>query len=138
MQLLKYWRELIIVVISAACALLYYTRQPDCPPSQPAIIVPVSKEEDTTTKVVKVTTKPSGATITETTETVKSIKEKSKAVVIPNNKPHKYSIGVSVNPLDLKHFQVDVGARLGNLPAEAVLGYDTKDKDISVGVRINF
>lgn len=137
MQLLHYWREFTIILLLAVLAAFYYTtKSVDCPP--PVVSVPVSREEDTTTKVTKVTKKPSGAVITETTETVKSTKEKSKTVTPTYSSPYKYSLGIYASPADYKHVRIDAGARLGALPIEAVAGFDLKYYELSIGVRLNF
>lgn len=142
MQLLRFWREILIIGSWVAFGIVYLTYKPDCP--QPSVSVPVSvpvlKEEEVKKKVTKVTKKPSGEVIEETVESESSSKEKSKVGIATSNPQtkSKYSIGIYLNHEDYKHVQVDVGARLGNLPVEAVAGYDFKHKEISVGIRYDF
>lgn len=142
MQLIRFWREALILVLLAVVALLYNTATPDCP--QVAVTAPVSvpvlKEEEVKKKVTKITKKPNGAVIEEITETESVSKEKSKIGTIstvPQTR-HKYSVGVYLNPLDYTHIRADVGARLGDLPLEAVGGFDFKHYELSIGIRYNF
>lgn len=142
MQLLRFWREIIILALLIAFGVLYLTADSRCPstPSSTPVSVPVSKEEETRTKVTKVTTKPGGETVTETTESETKSKEKSKVATATTGNPYKskYAIGAYIDSLNYKHVKADAAARLGDLPVSAVLGYDFTHKDISVGIRFDF
>lgn len=142
MQLLRFWREILILGSWAAFGFIYLTYKPDCP--QPTVSVPVSvpvlKEEESKKKITKVTKKPSGEVVEETIESESTSKEKSKVGIATSNpQPRfKYAVGLYLNPLDYKHIQVDVSARLGNLPLSAVGGYDIKHNEAHLGLRYDF
>lgn len=142
MQLLRFWREILILGFLVAFGIMYATHEPDCPQTNTStpISVPVLKEEEVKQKITKITKKPSGEVIEEISESESSSKEKSKVAVATStaSSRSKYSIGVYVNPLEYRHVRVDAGARLGNLPLEAVGGYDFRHKEFSVGLRYDF
>lgn len=143
MQLIKFWREILILGSWGAFGLFYATADSRCPDptTMTPISVPVSKEEEIKTKTTKTTVKPGGETVTEVTESEKVSKEKSKAVAATTGKQgpdYRYSLGVYVNPVDYKNVTIDAGARLGNLPLEAVGGYNFTHKEFHVGLRLNF
>lgn len=141
MQLLRFWREILILGLVAALGVVYIYR-PDCEQSSTStpVSVPVLKEEEVKNKVTRITKKPSGEVVEEVSESEVSLKEKSKVGVATSNTSHKskYSIGLHVNPLDYRHVKADASARLGDLPLHVVGGYDFKHTEASMGLRYDF
>lgn len=147
MQLLRFWREMVIVLSWVVIGVMYAVRPPECPPAPVVttttpVSVPVSREEEVKRKVTKITKKPSGAVIKEVTETETISKEKSKigtsTTVSTPQARHKYSLGVYLNPLDYTRISADIGARLGDLPLEVVGGFNFYHNELTIGLRYNF
>jgi len=138
MIFLKYWKEMTILILLCSTYVLgkLYWKKPT------EIQVPVMVEvEKVVEKVVTKTViqKPDGTIITkdETKDVVKDTNSKVPAHDLPRTMS-KYSIGVFMRGLDYRDVLFDVGARLGDLPAFASVGYDVKQRNFLLGVRYEF
>lgn len=138
MFILKFWRELIILTLVGVAAFLYMSPAPEA-----VTKVEVKTVERVVTKVVEKVKeiRPDGTVIEKEVVTDKKedtkLTDKNTAKVIPQ-RADKYSVGVAVRNLDYKDLLIDVGARLGDTPFEAVVGFEPLPKTVTLGVRVRF
>jgi hypothetical protein len=135
MILLKWWREILILLLSLVVTYYVKFRKPNEVVKVVDKVVTVEKIR-TVTKVVE--KRPDGTTIetvVDRDENKTKEKEKTSDKVIVSQPREKYSVGVAARNFSYKDLLIDVGARLGDTPLEATLGYETKDRAVLMGVR---
>lgn len=153
----NWWREGLIAALAIAVAALLNKTPPSAANVETTSERVVYKDRVVTVqKLVTVdrfktvtVTKPDGTKIvseshseiktdTHSAESQKSSETEHKINTPIVSEPYRYSASVAVKPKDLKAVVVDVGARLGNLPLQGIIGYDIPNHDIRVGIRVDF
>jgi len=132
LSMLKWWREYTIAGLLAV-VVGGYKLWPEAAPCDTQVQV-VKEKEQLKQTVTTVTKKPDGTVEEKTVQTEKDTKVSSQTA----DKKSRYSVGAYVNTADRGDYRVDVGARLGDLPAFGVVGYEFNDKTVYAGVRLEF
>jgi hypothetical protein len=133
--LLRFWREGIILSLLCVVGVGYYLWPvpPNCPAPETKIVTQVHTVTETKTVVQK----PDGTVITKVSDTHED--EKSKTDEKPSYTPpilSRYTLGVSVPPLDYKNVNVQIGARLGDLPVFGTASYEIGSHTATVGLMV--
>lgn len=156
--IVRWYKELLVLILSLVCYLQYQgkNRAENNVEVLKKEIVKIEQESETRIKqisernreVVIVETRPDGTTI----KTVEKTKEKTKVsevITVDTNVEsdtttttkatslERYSAGVYYNPW-ANSYTVDVGARLGNLPLEAVIMGQDNFHNAAIGVRFRW
>lgn len=136
---------LTLAVIAGSFASGYFTRKPGTVTKTEV----VEKEKTVTKTVVKVVEKPDGTTSTETTTetatdstTVTDKKSPNQPMANSTTTKPKYSVQVNWTPrLDVDAYKptgMEFGRRIYDTNAWGTVGYDWRDKSVSLGIRIDF
>lgn len=124
--MIEHIKTIAIIVLLVVCGTLgiAYERMAKKPS------VSSSTSQTTTTTVEH---KPDGTTIQTTTNSNTSTSDVKPTV--PDKS--RYRVDVLVNPMQLRDIQVNVGARIGNLPLFGILGASS-DRSIHAGISLEF
>lgn len=144
--LLKYYRELLIVVLVASLYFTYnkYTEVSSTNNELTTKLANVNTDIQIVEKIVEI--RPDGTKIVteketkdKSTETVAESSEKTETETKIASKS-RYSLEVlhPVNAFDANKIQIGVGARIGDLPAFGTVHYNFENKDILLGIRLEF
>lgn len=109
----------------------------------------VYKDRIVTVDKVRTIVEPDGTRIVEETRATDKevVKEQSRQEIVEvvqekktevKSAPYRYSATASIKYNDPKAVNIDVGARLGELPVSAVVGYDAAHYEVRVGLRYDF
>lgn len=158
---LKWWKEIVMLGLAAAAALFYWLYTSEVEQNAAAATYSASleealqKSEQSTTETVKVThkviTRPDGtkevveekvnvkAKVSKKSSDKKTVTEVAKATTPDKS---RYLVGVLVPNTfaqpDWKHPEIQLGARLGNSPAFGIVQYRLDNREISLGVQVEF
>lgn len=149
----SYWRESLIAVLMGIVYWQYRQELPILPPVTITETKTVYVDRVVTKEVlidkhsITTVTKPDGTKIVKDTTTAtksdtksaeKIEQETATVTAVPTADPYRYSATAVINPKVLSDFAVDIGARLGNLPIQGVIGYDHGTNSFHLGVRADF
>ncbi len=156
----SYWKEVLIAVLAVMCYLTFSgkNRAEETSETLQHTVTQLTAELTKTKSeiiqknqtVTTVTKKADGTTITETKKTSTLTKENetttvkedvhvddSKSTVVTKNDMERYSVGVDYAVL-ARSYNLDLAARLGDLPFDAVIRSENNFHDVALGVRFKW
>jgi hypothetical protein len=130
----------LLAVVSGMCVVLYLdTRRSPVGPGGNCQVPVVTVGTEDVKRTTVLTVSPDG---TKTTTTTRETRRETTATPVAGttNRGELYSVGVYVDVANRKNLRTDIGMRLGDLPAEAVVGGGVRDNNwfMEAGIRYRF